>query len=75
MYPASQRDPLRMPPVFSEKLAVRLFERRGGAIFSISPTFLFHFNLSSKAKKNRTQLNPTQNTQVGERKEYGEIFT
>jgi hypothetical protein len=57
-----------MPPVFSKKMEVRLFERRGGAFFSISPTFLFHFNLSSKAKKNRTQLNPTQNTQVEKRK-------
>ena len=70
MYPASQRDPPPPAdaPVFSEKLAVRLFERRGGAIFSISPAFLFHFNLSSKAKKTQTQLNPTQNTQVEGRK-------
>jgi len=62
-------------PVFSEKLEVRLFERRGWAIFSISPTFLIHFNSPSKAKKTQTQLNPTQNTQVGSRKEHGEIFT
>ena len=65
----------KTPPVFSKKLACSSLNSVGGAIFSISPTFLFHFNLSSKAKKNRTQLNPTQNTQVGERKEHGEIFT
>ena len=56
--------PLRMPPVFSKKPAHVLLNSVGGALFSISPTFLIHFNLSSKAKKNRTQLNPTQNTQV-----------
>jgi hypothetical protein len=62
-------------PVFSKKSEACFSLWQGGALFSISPTFLIHFNLSSKAKKNRTQLNPMQNTQVGGRKEYGEIFT
>jgi hypothetical protein len=66
--------PTPTTPVFSKKPAHVLLNSVGGALFSISPTFLFHFNLSSKAKKNRTQLNPTQNTQVGGRKEYGGIF-
>ena len=66
--------PLR-PPVFSEKSTCHLLFSVGGALFSISPTFLIHFNLSTKEKKNRTQLNPMQNTQVGSRKERGEIFT
>ena len=44
-------------PVFSEKLEACFFLWRGRAIFSISPTFLFHFNLFPKAKK--TEPNST----------------
>ena len=60
--------PCGCPPVFSKKTAHALLNSVGRALFSISPTFLIHFNLSSKAKKNRTQLNPTQNTQVERKK-------
>jgi len=47
---------------------VRLFERRGWALFSISPTFLIHFNSPSKAKKPKPNSTLRKTPRLGEGK-------